>query len=133
MKICIPTLHGTGVDDEVCEHFGSAPYFTILDTEGSEPEVIPSGNAAHTHGTCHPLSQLAGRGFEAMVCGGMGRRALEMIQSQGFKVYKARQRSVTDTMTALAAGELTEMDATHACGGHGHGSQNGRCDRHGQG
>ena len=46
MRICIPTLHGTGAADEVCEHFGSAPYFTILDTEGGEPEVIPNTDAA---------------------------------------------------------------------------------------
>ncbi len=130
MKVCIPTLNGTGADDEVCEHFGSAPYFTILDTEGGEPEVIPNGNAHHAHGTCHPLSQLAGKGFEALVCGGMGRRALDMINAQGLKVYKAKARSVSTTLSALAAGELDELEAAHACGGHGHGSQGGHGHRH---
>ncbi len=125
MKVCIPTLKGTGLDDEVCKHFGSAPYFTICDSAGGDPEVLANRNAHHAHGTCHPLSQLSEREFDAIVCGGMGRRALETLQQQGFKVFKAKQPSVRDTLTAIEAGDLAELDAAHACGGHGHGSGHG--------
>jgi len=120
----------------VCEHFGSAPYFTICDTEGGEPEVIANGNAHHAHGTCHPLSQLADHRFDAMVCGGMGRRALEMMQRQGLRVYRAGEKTVRGALTALAEGKLAELDVAHACGGHGHGSGHGeglgRRHRHGR-
>ncbi|MBC8425480.1 NifB/NifX family molybdenum-iron cluster-binding protein [bacterium] len=125
MKVCIPTTQGTGLEDAVCEHFGSAPYFTICDLEAADATVVANDNAHHAHGTCHPLSQLADHAFDAIVCGGMGRRALEMLRQQGFKVYRATQPTVRDTLTALKAGELAELDAAHACGGHGHGSGHG--------
>jgi predicted Fe-Mo cluster-binding NifX family protein len=133
MKICIPTNHGTGLDDAVCGHFGSASYFTICDTEGGEPEIIVNGNAHHTHGTCQPLSQLADKSFDALVCGGMGRRALETMQNRGFKVYKATDKTVRGTLEAWKAGTLPELDLAHACGGHAHGGGHGsgQCHRHG--
>nr|MBC8426837.1 diguanylate cyclase [bacterium] len=93
-------------------------------------------NAHHTHGTCQPLSQLRDKTFDALVCGGMGRRALEVMHSRGFKVYKASDKTVRDTLAALAEGKLAELDLAHACGGHGHGAGHGRslgqCHRHGR-
>lgn len=40
MKICIPTLGEKGLDEQVSEHFGSAPYFTIIDLESNGVEII---------------------------------------------------------------------------------------------
>lgn len=33
MRICVPTVHDSGLDAELTGRFGSAPYFGILDTE----------------------------------------------------------------------------------------------------
>ncbi len=134
MRTCIPTNHGTGLDDEVCEHFGSAPYFTICDTTSEDVTVVKNENAHHAHGTCHPLSQLTDREFDAIVCGGMGRRALAMLQGQGLKVYRAAHPTVRGTLAAVQDGSLTELDAAHACGGHGqsHGRGEGMGRRHRQ-
>ena len=47
MRICIPTETDMGQEAKVYGHFGSAPYFTIYDTEEMTLE-----NACHQHG-CH--------------------------------------------------------------------------------
>jgi predicted Fe-Mo cluster-binding NifX family protein len=124
MRICIPTADGSGPGAAVFAHFGSAPCFTLLDTEGGEPEVLVNRNAHHAHGTCHPLSQLEGRGIDAIVTGGIGHRALAGLHSAGLKVYRApRSATVADIIRALGDGSLAELVDVHACGGHGHGSR----------
>ena len=40
MKICIPTETNQGNTAQVYGHFGSAPYFTIYDTEAKSLEVV---------------------------------------------------------------------------------------------
>ena len=33
MKICIPTADNNGMDAKASAHFGSAPYYTVVDTD----------------------------------------------------------------------------------------------------
>lgn len=40
MKVCIPTYGKSGLNDQVNEHFGRAPTFTIVDTDNMEVKVI---------------------------------------------------------------------------------------------
>ena len=47
MRICIPTTTNDGKTAKVNEHFGSAPYFTIYDTENNSVEVITDNDADH--------------------------------------------------------------------------------------
>lgn len=35
MKICMPTEPNNGLSSKVCDHFGSAPFFTVYDTDNS--------------------------------------------------------------------------------------------------
>ena len=44
MKLCIPTETNEGKNAKVYGHFGSAPYFTIVDTEKDTVEVIDNAN-----------------------------------------------------------------------------------------
>ena len=42
MKICMPTEGDKGISEKLYAHFGSAPYFTVVDTEtGDVSEIIP--------------------------------------------------------------------------------------------
>jgi hypothetical protein len=42
LRVCVPTLGWDGLDDYVCEHFGRAPTFTIVDLATGKVEVIPN-------------------------------------------------------------------------------------------
>lgn len=129
MRICIPTRDDGGEAAVIHDHFGSAPFFTLVDTDGGDVTVVANTNSHHAHGTCHPLSQLAGHTLDAIVVRGIGRRALESLQAAGMKAYRPDGATVADTLPALLKGALAEIDVVHACGGHGHGSREG----HGQG
>jgi len=119
MKICIPTGTNEGKMAQVHDHFGSAPYFTIYDTEKDTVEIIDNQNSHHAHGMCQPLSALAGRHIDAVVCGGMGGRAVQKLNEAGIKAYRAVPGTVADIAGQFAAGGLQEITVENACASHG--------------
>jgi len=130
MLICLPTKGNAGLDDIVNEHFGSAPYFTLVDTETGEVKILSNVNEHHSHGTCHPMAQLANHKIDRVVCGGMGRRAIQMLNHSGIAVFRSSRASVREIIEQVKNGELVEMDPATACAGHGihhagHGSRGG--------
>jgi len=119
MLVCIPTNGNAGLDDTVSEHFGSARYFTLYDSETGKVEILENHNVHHAHGTCHPLNQLGRYCLGGIVCSGMGRRAIEALSTEGIKVYQADTEEVSGLVEKLKTGSLNEIDPAKACRGHG--------------
>ena len=119
MLVCIPTKGNAGLDDEVFGHFGSAPFFTLYNSENDTLEILENRNAHHDHGTCHPMNQLMKYKINSVVCSGMGRRAIEALNTEGIKIYMADSDKVSETVEQIKSGKLIEMDPTKACQGHG--------------
>ena len=119
MKICIPTQSKNGKDSNVNEHFGSAPYFTIYNTEDKSLEFIENTNAHHSHGMCHPMTALREQNIEAVICGGMGFRALQKLNQQGIKAYKATTGTVEEIISQYESDAITELTVENACNQHG--------------
>jgi predicted Fe-Mo cluster-binding NifX family protein len=131
MKLCIPTKDDRGSEAEPFGHFGSAPFFTLVDTDTGEIEVVPNSNPHHRHGTCHPMSQLRDRELDAIVCRGIGRRAFASLESEGIQVMVASEGNVADILVAIREGALLPLTAEEACHGrHGHGHGHGHHHRH---
>ena len=119
MKVCIPTETNEGLKAHVYGHFGSAPFFTLVDIEDKSVEIIDNGNQVHAHGQCHPVASLQGRKVEAVVTGGMGLRAVQMFQEAGIKVFRAQAGTVEDVVGEIAGNRLEEITLDDACGHHG--------------
>lgn len=130
MNICIPVNADQGIASPVCEHFGSAPFFMIVDTENGTCRALPNLNQHHAHGMCQPLAGLQGEDLGGIVVGGIGMGALNKLITAGVQVYRAQHPTVEMTLAAFRAGELRAMTAEAACGqhgqGHGHGHAHGR-------
>lgn len=129
MKLCIPTMDDSGLTGVPSAHFGSAPFFTFVDTETREVEAVPNSGYEHVHGACRPLDFLGSRPVDAFVCRGMGRRALARLQSAGVNVFVTLEANVESTLDALTDGRLQAMSVDDACQGHGQGHGHG----HGRG
>jgi predicted Fe-Mo cluster-binding NifX family protein len=119
MKICLPTTGDRGLKENVFNHFGSAGFFTIYDTEKQTLEVVKNDNEHHDHGTCHPLGAIEGHEVSVILCGGMGRRAVQMLNDGGIRVYLMDGNTVAEAVRKFEKGELTELTFENACGGHG--------------
>ena len=124
MVACIPTRGNGGLEDAVHEHFGSAPFFTLLNTESNEVTIVENRNAHHDHGTCNPMNQLAHHKIDCVVCTGMGRRAIEALNAEGIRTFQSPSTRVVDIVEGLRSNSLSEMDPLKACRGHG---QRGGC------
>lgn len=126
MKLCIPTEDSAGLDARVCEHFGSAPFFTVVDTDTEQVELLNNRDLAHQHGNCNPVSSIQSRAIDAVVCGGLGKRALARLQQSDLKVYLSDEVTVRAVVAAQRGGELREATVEEACGGHAHGYGQGQ-------
>lgn len=119
MNICIPVTADEGLQSPVCEHFGSAPYFMIVDTESGACRAVQNQNEHHGHGMCMPLASLQGESIHSMIVGGIGGGALNKLSAAGIQVYLSGQPSVEATLAAYMAGTLRLVTPETACGQHG--------------
>jgi predicted Fe-Mo cluster-binding NifX family protein len=87
MKIGFAVQDNHGVGSRVYDHFGSAPAFVIVDTEGNDVLSIDNRDLNHVHGACNPVMALDGKSVDAMVVGGIGAGALTKLNALGIKVY----------------------------------------------
>lgn len=118
MRICIPTETDAGKEARVYGHFGSAPYFTIYDTEKDDCETIDNSNQHHTHGTCHPMDTFGSKRIDAVVCAGMGVRAIKKLNEAGIKAYIASGATVQEIIKKYRANELEGLNLENACNQH---------------
>jgi predicted Fe-Mo cluster-binding NifX family protein len=125
MRICIPTHTDEGMVAAVAGHLGRAPFLTLVDTESGEVAVL--ANAPHGEGHCHPTGPLEGRGVEAILCSGVGRRAVAALEGAGIRVLVTQAQRVDEAVEALRNGAVRLLAVSEACGGH-HGEAGGHCN-----
>ena len=119
MRICIPTIDNRKHLSEVCNHFGSAPYFIIYDSEVNTYETVNNSDSEHEHGMCHPTLNLREMNVDTVICKSLGRRAIQKLNEAGIKVCKADISYVNEIVHSLADAEFEEIDANDSCQGHG--------------
>jgi predicted Fe-Mo cluster-binding NifX family protein len=122
MRLCIPTEDDRGLAGRLSSHFGSAPYFTLVDSETGEVEVVSNLGAEHEPGSCSSAQALAAYSVGAVVCRGLGRRAFGRLRDMGLPVYVAEDGGAAEALEAFRAGRLARLTSEAAChGGRGHG------------
>lgn len=117
MKVCIPTMGETGLDDMVGEHFGRVPTYTIVDLDTNEVKVIQN-TSEHMGGQGNPPELMAREGVHVMICRGLGRRAIMMFKELGIDVFIGAQGTVKDAVMAYQQGKLQKAGVDDACGQH---------------
>jgi predicted Fe-Mo cluster-binding NifX family protein len=123
MNICIPVEKDIGIHSPVCQHFGSAPMFMIVETDSWSCRAIPNRNLGHQHGMCQPLTSLQGERLDGMVVGGIGAGALNRLLAGGIKVFLSEHGTVEETMKAFKAGTLRPVTPDIACAHHATGKR----------
>lgn len=118
MRLGMPTVNERGLGALLSPHFGSAPYFTLVDVETGEVEVVENEHARHEHGRCRPTASLVGRRLDAVLCRGLGRGAHERLREAGLRVYLTGAMDVADAVAAFREGRVVEAEAEQLCRGH---------------
>ena len=117
MKICIPSMGDKGLNEQVGEHFGRVPNYTIIDSETDEVKVIDN-TSGHAGGSGYPAEILANFGINVMICGGLGRRAITMFEESGVMVYIGASGTVDNAYQMYKGGKLKAATDESACAQH---------------
>lgn len=117
MKVAIPTMGRWGLDEQVGEHFGRVPTYTIVDLDSDEVSVIDN-TSHHKGGKGYPPELLAEHGVDVMLCRGLGRRAISMFTDLGIEVCIGASGTVREIIEGFKAGRLHSADAGDACTRH---------------
>jgi predicted Fe-Mo cluster-binding NifX family protein len=136
MKICIPTEDDRGLESRAFGHFGSAPFFTLVDVDNGQLEVLRNSGCQHgRHGHrghqgqnsrhSHHVRQFKSHDVDAVLCNGVGRRAFAALDEAGIGIFSASGSTVSDIIERVRAGETVRLSPDQACGGRHHGGHHG--------
>jgi len=132
MRIYIPVHDNREGDSPISDHFGSAPYFVLADTVTGDIRTVENRRHDHEHGACKPIDHIDLEAVEAVVCRGMGRRALASLVKGGIRVLTTTAQTAGEAIARARDGALHELTLDEACGGHAHRHERrGRHERHG--
>ncbi|NJE84845.1 dinitrogenase iron-molybdenum cofactor [Thermococcus sp. CX2] len=107
MRIAVPIKDDSGLESEVCEHFGKARYFVFVDLEDGEikgSEVVQVPFEEHSPGDLPEF--IKQHGGEMVLAYGMGRRAIAYFNAMGVQVITGVSGKVRDVLEGLAKGTL---------------------------
>jgi predicted Fe-Mo cluster-binding NifX family protein len=119
MKIAFPTQQNFGLQSPLFNHFGSAVFFIVADTESDSFETVINPDRDHVHGQCQPLKALNGKPVDAIVVGGIGKGALQKLVAAKIKVYRGVEGSVSENLKRIKSGKLIDFSMDLTCSGHG--------------
>lgn len=103
---------------QVFQHFGQTRQFKVYDSDGST-SILDSGS--YSHGSLAEL--LSMNGISALICGGIGDGARNMLINRGIKVYPGMSGDADAAAKAFMDGKLSDgmkstCDHDHDCHCH---------------
>ena len=118
MKICFPVEKDEGLASIVFDHFGSAPFFLVFDTETETYIKIENQGRDHLSGSCTPVTDLDGYPVDAIIAMGIGAGSLIGLSKAGFRIYQAQGNTIKENLTLWKDGLFKKIIPV-ACSGHG--------------
>jgi predicted Fe-Mo cluster-binding NifX family protein len=116
IKVVIPVTNNRGVDSQLSEHFGRAPFFAVFDFD-EDGQILSSravpNESEHFGGVGFPPDRILQLNPDAVITYGMGPRALTRFQNAGVAVLRANASLVKDVLSAYAKDRLEEL--TEGC------------------
>jgi len=111
-RIFFPLLDDNGLDSEISEHFGHAPFFGVYDVQKKELKIIEN-NLDHTDPTKSPIDQIEEAVHPTTIFAkGIGGRAIGIIAEKGLSLKTGDYSTVKEAVKNL--GKLRNL--TQSCG-----------------
>ncbi|HUI39451.1 MAG TPA: NifB/NifX family molybdenum-iron cluster-binding protein [Methanothrix sp.] len=119
MKICVPTMGSSGMDEAVCQHFGRAPTFTVVDLDTGKTQVLLN-QSQHMGGSGLPIETIFAADIQVMIVGGLGPKAVSAFEEHCVEVFVGASGTVRDALYAWRNGQLMKASRDNACKDHKH-------------
>ena len=115
-RIVVPTIGQEGLNANLAQHFGRAPYFTAVDLSDkgdvTNVKIVPN-IGEHVGGMGHAHDNILDLQPNAIIVYGMGPRGLNTFQSAGIAVLRANANTVNEVIAAYKDDKLPEL--TEGC------------------
>jgi predicted Fe-Mo cluster-binding NifX family protein len=112
-RIMLPVEDATGINAEVAQHFGRAPYFAIVELDESQksPKVkIEPNRSEHMGGAPgHSHESFLALKPDVVIAYSMGPGALNTFLGAGIKVLAATALTVEGNIESYKEGKLKEL------------------------
>ena len=116
VRIVVPVSDDRGIDAQLSQHFGRAPFYAIIDLD-EKGNVIGQGTIANTSehfgGVGLPPDRILQLKPKALITSGLGSKALRVFQDAGVAVLRTEANIVRDVVKAYNNNELQEL--TQGC------------------
>jgi len=111
-RIFFPLLNNIGMDSEISQHFGHAPFFGVYDVEKKELKIIEN-DLDHTNPNKSPIDQIQEAVNPTTIFArGIGGRAINIIQEKCLALKTGNYATVKEVIENLDSLE----DQTQSCG-----------------
>ena len=115
-RIVVPVVDESGLNAQLSEHFGRAPFFAVVDL-GENDEISNVKTVAnvgeHFGGSGQRADFILQLKPNAIITYGMGPRGLDIYQSVRVAVLRASANTVREVIAAYKADKLQEL--TEGC------------------
>jgi len=125
MKIAITAETDQGLESQVAQHFGHAPFFVLVDVENAEVQAartIANPFAEH-HQPGEIPDFIKQQDAQVMLSGGMGGRAIEFFSQAGIKTATGASGTVRQSLERYLGGALAAAAPCDESVAHGHGHE----------
>jgi predicted Fe-Mo cluster-binding NifX family protein len=117
-KIAVPSMSDIGLESDVCAHFGSCEYFTIVDLKDraiADIQVISNNSPDGVHNCAAPSIILISQNVDTVLVSGIGGRPLMSLAEKKIKVFAGAVGKISDAVQDYNDGLLQELSTTGTC------------------
>lgn len=117
-KIAIPSMTDIGLDSDICFHYGSCEYFTIVDVSNTDiksVETISNFSPEGEHNCAAPSIILKSHNVDAVLVAGIGGRPLMSLAQNNIKVFAGITGTVSNAVEDYNNGSLQELSMNGTC------------------
>lgn len=117
-KIAIPAMSDIGLESEICAHFGSCEYFTIVDLQDNaitDINVISNRSPDGEHNCTAPSITLKSHNVDVVLVSGIGGRPFISLVEKNIKVFAGAMGKISDAIQAYNNGLLYQLSNNGTC------------------
>ena len=109
MRIVIPVYNESGLDAQICSHFGKTPYFAVIDLNGNGEVIQQRTVTSSGEHFCEGINFISKLNPDFMIAHGMGQRVIYNLQNAGIKILRTNASTVKEAIQQYNKGELANL------------------------
>lgn len=106
MKIAFPVKENKGLESVMDDHFGTAGYFLIVDTQTRSIEFMENQKLSGEETKCKTSVLGKNPGIDAVITNCLGDGSRRSLTTSNIKVFQAKKQTVLENLELMEKNEL---------------------------